>query len=79
MTLAAIRETILAKPDCPHVISLDNGRDLQVPHPDFVFFPAPQSAETDWFIVQKPEGGFTVVSVDSVSAINVALPSPAQR
>lgn len=75
MNIGAIRDTLLARPDRPHTLTLASGEQIMVPHVDFVMFPGPRTG-LDWFMVVAPGQGHRIVSADAVASI--AVPEPAQ-
>ncbi len=67
MKLATPRSALFARTQ-PHVLTLTGGEEIQVPHPDFVLFPAEASGD-EWFIVQRPPGAFLLVDAATVATV----------
>lgn len=74
MKLQAIKHAIVAGPAGGQVLVLHSGERVEVPHPDFALFPGPE-AEQDFFFGVKRAGGFTLVSAEAVSSLDVSGPA----
>lgn len=70
MNVGTIRDTLLARPDQPHTLTLTTGEQFTVPHVDFVMFPGPR-AGLDWFMVVTPGQGHRIVGAGAVASIGV--------
>lgn len=76
MTAETIREVLQRQPFRPFVLHMNDGRKLEVKHPDFVLLPP---GFTTTAIVAFPDERFQFVAIRNVSSLETEGPIPTPK